>query len=171
MQSDEYYTEDSEYDDEVALLDLSDSGFTSVPVPLLAESECCMQIQSLDLSQNILNGEQEEYLTETILLPNLTTLCLEGCKVSSLEPLVRHLRAPNLTELNISQHCLEGSLPQLQRYFPKLETLIARDGLLDQVDESATEGLSLVDLSNNRVSDADGSLCDRCKQQGTELVL
>lgn len=163
-------TEDDD-DDNYGVLDLSDSGFTSVPAQLLAETDCCMGIQSLDMSQNQLDGEQEEYLSEQIVLPNLSSLCLQNCKVTSLEPLCKHLYAPNLRVLDISNHHLQGSVPNLQRYFPRLDTLIAKNGLFEHVDESATSGLTHVDLSNNRVTDDDGRLEEQCRQQGTELVL
>ena len=130
-----------------------------------------MEIRSLNMSQNPLDGQEEDYLCEQIVLPNLVSLCLDGCNMVSLEPLCKHLYAPNLRELNISNHKLSGSVPQLQRYFPKLDTLIASNGLFDHIDEAVTSSLTRIDLSNNRVSDNDGSLNERCRRQSTELVL
>lgn len=169
----DYYSDDTEDDDEADMttLNLSSSGFTSMPAQLLAETDCCMQIETLDMSQNILDGTQEEYLSEQIVLPNLSSLCLEDCNVTSLEPLCKHLYAPNLRVLNISNHRLRGSVPQLQRYFPKLDTLIASNGKFEHLDESVISSLTRIDLSNNNLTDTDGSLCERCRRQGTELVL
>lgn len=168
---DDYFTDDTDFDDELAALDLSDSGFTSVPVPLFAESECLMRVQSLDMSQNLMDGSNEEYLAENIHMPNLELLRLQSCKMSSLEPLIKHLRAPNLKELDISDHQLDGRVPHLQRFFPKLQTLIARGGRFEHLDEGAVAGLALVDLSDNRLGNANDDLRQRCEELGTTLVL
>lgn len=167
----DYFTDDTDFDDEPAALDLSDSGFTSVPVPLFAESDCLLSVYSLDLSQNPMDGTSEEYLAENIHLPNLESLRLQSCHMSSLEPLMRHLRAPNLKELDISDHCLDGPVPHLQRFFPKLHTLIARGGRFEHLDEAAVAGLAFVDLSDNLLGAADDQLMERCHELGTRLVL
>ena len=168
---DDYFTDGTDFDDELAALDLSDSGFTSVPVPLFAESDCLLQVQSLDMSQNPMDGSCEEYLAENIHLPNLESLRLQSCQMSSLEPLIKHLRAPNLRELDISNHQLDGSVPHLQRFFPKLHTLIARGGRFEYLDESAVVGLTLIDLSDNQLRNASDQLLQRCEELGTRLVL
>jgi Leucine-rich repeat (LRR) protein len=171
LDDDGYFTDDTDFDNEPACLDLSDSGFTSVPVPLFAESDCLLQVQSLDLSSNPMDGANEEYLAENIHLPNLELLRLQSCQVSSLEPLIKHLRAPNLRELDISGHQLVGEVPHLQRYFPRLQTLIARRGSFEHLDEAAVAGLSFVDLSENLLGEPSSQLLDRCEELGTKLVL
>lgn len=166
-------TEEEEEED-CSTLDLSSSGFTCMPAQLLAETDCCMGIRSLNMSQNPLSDDSSQsssYLSEHIVLPNLSSLCLEDCNVTSLEPLCRHLYAPNLRELNISNHRLRGSVPQLQRYFPKLDTLIARNGKFEQLDMDVISALTRIDLSGNRLVDTDGLLGERCRREGTELVL
>lgn len=167
----DYFTDDTDFDDEPACLDLSDSGFTSVPVPLFTESDCLLQLQSLDMSQNPMDGSSEAYLAENIHLPNLESLRLQSCQVSSLEPLMKHLRAPNLRELDISDHQLVGEVPHLQRYFPRLQKLIAKGGRFEHFDEAAVAGLEFVDLSDNLLGESDPQLLDRCEELGIKLVL
>jgi hypothetical protein len=168
---DGYFTDDTDFDDEPACLDLSDSGFTSVPVPLFAESDCLLQVQSLDLSQNPMDGSCEEYLAESIHLPNLESLRLQSCQMSTLEPLLKHLHAPNLKELDISDNQLGGHVPQLHRFFPKLQSFRARGGRFDHLDEAAVSGLAFVDLSDNLLGDGNNQLLRRCEELGTTLVL
>lgn len=157
--------------EEVKNLDLSASGFDCIPISLFLEADIFLRIESLDLSQNPLCSSQDPYMTETVLLPNLTWLFLRRCGISQIEPIVRHLRAPSLRELDISNHALTGFVPEFQKYYPKLRHLIASQGQFESVEESAMRGLSLLDLTDNLISDQDGKLKDMATRLGVEVLI
>jgi hypothetical protein len=165
----EGYLSDASEDVRTSALDLSDSGFTAIPVPLLGDS--LHGVTELDLSMNPMDGEYGDYLSEPMVLVNLESLKLRSCGLTSIEPLVKHLIAPNLKELDISDHQLEGSVPDLQKFFPRLERVIASNGSFDVLPQDTGVGLRVLDLSDNLVSDQDGSLAEQYHELGTKLII
>ena len=88
-----------------------------------------------------------------------------------MDPLVRHIRAPNLRELDISTHHFTGFVPEFRQYFPRLETLVATKGSFEWVEQVAVRGLRLLDLTDNLVKDHDGKLRGSCARMGTRILL
>ena len=157
---------------DIAMLDLSNSGFDTVPLSLFAEGDMFMGIKSLDLSQNPLDFSEHAYMTESLLLPQLTSLYIRQCGMSHIEPLVRFLKAPNLEELDISQHNLSGFVPELQRFFPRIQTLLANNGQFSWLEEVAVKGLRLIDLTNNNIGEEDRDrYTSMCAGLGARLLL
>ena len=156
---------------EFTALDLSDSGFNCIPIGLFAEADCFLQIQTLNLSNNPFDSSLDLYITETLVLPQLTSLYLRSCNLSHIDPLVRHLRAPNLKELDMSTHQFTGLVPDFRRHFPRLESLLACKGSFDRVEAISLKGLRLLDLKENLVKDHDGKLRGLSARMGTRILL
>lgn len=122
-------------DTDIKNLDLRASGFDRIPISLFLEADCFLHIETLDLSENPLCSSQDLYMTDTIILPHLKSLILRQCGMSRVDPLVKHLKAPNLRELDISSHELTGFVPEFQQHFPNLRHLNASRGQFEFVEE------------------------------------
>ncbi|KAF2133448.1 L domain-like protein [Dothidotthia symphoricarpi CBS 119687] len=101
----------------------------------------------LDLSKNNI----ENALAAPLELPKLRDLRLAGNKLKTLITLMRHLTAPALQNLDISQNRLSGSLPPLRTYFPELILLVAADNSFSEVTAESLQGLKMANLSNNDI--------------------
>ena len=171
---DEAYLSDdtaSDCDEEVTSLDLSASGFDCIPVSLFQESDCFLHIQTLDLSQNPICSSQDLYMIDTVILPHLMTLILRRCGMSRVDPLVKYLKAPELRELDISNHEFTGFVPQFQQFFPKLIHVNASRGQFEFIDEAAWRGLKHLDLTDNLIQDQEGKLRDMAIGLGVEVLV
>ena len=161
----------AEEEPDIATLDLSGSGFDCIPTTLFMECDSFLYIKTLDLSENPLCSSQDLYITDTIILPHLTTLLLRRCGMSRVDPLVKYLKAPELQELDISSHEFTGFVPEFQQIFPKLRTLIASRGQFEFVEEAAMRGLRVLDLTENLVKDIDGKLREMGVGLGVEVIV
>ncbi|KAL2022472.1 hypothetical protein VTK56DRAFT_5301 [Thermocarpiscus australiensis] len=128
--------------------------FTALPESLTFFAET---LTALSLAHNQLVGES--YLggasgNESLDLPALKELNLAHNHITSLAPLIAHLRAPNLQKLDVSFNRL-ASLPagtQLRDTFPLLTVLLASNNHLADLDPDSIRGLRVVDAANNDIA-------------------
>jgi len=102
----------------------------------------------LDLSKNNI----VEPLTDSLQLPKLRELRLNGNKMQSLDDIVSLLSAPGLQHLDVSHNRIQGPLPTLRKKFPELLLLMASDNSISEVSAQSLEGLKIANLSNNEIS-------------------
>lgn len=120
----------------------------SIPATLLSDASISSALKSLDLSHNPL---RPAYLSSNLSFPHLHDLSLTFCTLKSLQPLIAHLTAPQLTMLNISTNHLSGPLPRLRVPFPTLTTLLASDNQFTTSSVNAVKGLTTLDIRNNQL--------------------
>ena len=129
---------------EVKQLQLSSNKLTVMPPALWLAQE----LRVLDLSLNPLDAL---YLSDELELPSLQELNLSKCGITTLEPLVTQLQAPNLQALNISINRLIGAVPTLRSTYPALTTLLANDNKFTSVTADSLRGLHTVNLASNDI--------------------
>lgn len=133
--------------DDVRCLYLQNNELHSFPVSalkILAQS-----LTELDLSKNPLDSSG--LLSSPLELPKLQTLSLNAAGLTSLEPLLAHLKAPLLNFLDVSKNNLTGSLPHVRQSFPELKTFVVSDNRLSSMEFEAVQGLQSLDVSNNDI--------------------
>lgn len=133
--------------DDVRCLYLQNNELHSFPVPIL---EILAQgLTELDLSKNPLDSSK--FLSSPLALPKLQTLSLSAAGLTSLEPLLAHLKAPSLNFLDVSKNRLTGSLPHVRQNFPELKTFVVSDNQISSLEFEAVQGLQSLDVSNNDI--------------------
>ena len=146
----------------VHTLRLSSINLHNIP-PQLLDPVICSTLQVLDISHNPLSSAPATpYLVSRLHLPNLHTLSLVSCGLTTLHPLLSHLVAPNLHTLNISCNRLTGTLPALRNTYPNLKMILATDNwITDVADKYSTTSTASTsdtarppafDLRNNPVA-------------------
>ncbi|GAB1316131.1 Leucine-rich repeat-containing protein 40 [Madurella fahalii] len=128
--------------------------FTALPESLTFFAET---LTALSLAYNQLIGET--YLggasgSETLDLPALKELNLAHNHITSLGPLITHLRAPNLEKLDVSFNRV-AALPagtQLRDAFTNLTVLLISNNHLVDLDPESIKGLKVVDAGNNDIA-------------------
>jgi Leucine-rich repeat (LRR) protein len=88
----------------------------------------------------------------SISLPNLQSLNVNTCGLTSLEGLLSNLSAPSLTFLDTSNNRLTGSLPSARSTYPKLVTFLVADNKISSLDFDSVKGLQVLDVSNNNIN-------------------
>ena len=142
-------------------LRLSSTNLHTIP-PQLLDPTICSTLQVLDLSHNPLSSTTTTpYLTSRLHLPNLHTLSLVSCGLTSVRPLLAYLDTPNLHTLNVSCNRLTGTLPALRKTYPNLKLVLATDNWITDVEDeystaapASDTGVSIplvLDLRNNPV--------------------
>ncbi|KAK3942680.1 hypothetical protein QBC46DRAFT_256043 [Diplogelasinospora grovesii] len=133
--------------------------FTALPDSLSFFAET---LTSLSLAHNQLVGET--YLggpsgNENLDLPVLKELNLASNHITSLSPLIAHLRAPKLQKLDVSCNRIaalpqgeENNQPHLRDAFPILTVLLMSNNHLPELDPDAIKGLKIVDVGNNDIA-------------------
>lgn len=129
---------------EVKQILLSSNKVTAVPPALWLAQD----LKVLDLSGNSLGSE---YLSDELELPSLQELNLSRCGITTLEPLLTHLRAPNLKLLNLTLNRLTGTVPVLRTIYPALTTLLVGDNKFTSVTADSLRGLRTVNLASNSI--------------------
>ncbi|KAJ9142334.1 Leucine-rich repeat-containing protein 40 [Pleurostoma richardsiae] len=125
--------------------------FTTLPESLSFFAE---SLTSLSLAHNQLIGETYMGAGEELELPCLKELNLSSNHITSLVPLVAHLRAPSLQKLDLSFNRL-SSLPagsQLRDAYPGLTVLLIANNHLADLDPESIKGLRIVDARNNDIA-------------------
>ncbi|OQV10906.1 Leucine rich repeat-containing protein [Cladophialophora immunda] len=131
-------------------LKLSNNELTSFPVDLLSHPSLKYTLQSLDLSHNP-QLHPTEYLTSELFLPNLKSFYIVSTGLTSLDALTTYLKAPCLTEVNISCHRLAGHVPWVRAWWPNVNSLLATDNWFSSVDVEGVRGLEVLDIRNNEI--------------------
>ncbi|EHY52927.1 hypothetical protein HRR83_009389 [Exophiala dermatitidis] len=130
-------------------LKLSNNDLSEFPVTLLSHPALKYSLRSLDLSHNPL--QSINYLGCELFLPNLKSLFIVSTGLTSLDALTTHLKAPCLTELNISCHRLTGKVPWVRAWWPSCHTLLATDNWFTSVEVEGVRGLEVLDIRNNEI--------------------
>ncbi len=133
-------------------LRLSNNDLTVLPVELLSHPALKWSLRSLDVSHNP-QLHPTEYLVKDLFLPVLRSLYVVSTGLTSLDALTAHLKAPELTELNISCHRLAGHVPWIKAWFPSCTSLLASDNWFTSIDVEAARGLEVLDIRNNSIED------------------
>ncbi|KAK0668453.1 hypothetical protein QBC41DRAFT_252029, partial [Cercophora samala] len=128
--------------------------FTCLPESLTFFAET---MTALSLAHNQLVGES--YLggasgNEKIELPALKELNLSHNHITGLGPLVAHLIAPNLENVDVSFNRV-SSLPPgttLRDAFPRLVVLLISNNHLVELEPESIRGMRIVDASNNDIA-------------------
>lgn len=131
-------------------LKLSNNDLSRFPVELISHPAVKDSICSLDLSHNPCI-HPTEYLSSELFLPRLKSLYIVSTGLSSLDALTAYLKAPGLTELNISCHRLAGELPTVRTWWPNCHTLLATDNWFSDLDVESVRGLEVLDIRNNEI--------------------
>lgn len=128
--------------------------FTAFP-----ESLSCFAatLTALNLSHNELVAEK--YVggssgDDQLELPALKELNLNHNHITSLEPLLARLRAPNLQKLDVSFNRI-SALPAgtaLRDAFPNLTVLTISNNHLSELDPESIRGMHVVDAANNDIA-------------------
>jgi len=131
-------------------LHLSNNELVSLPVELLSHPCVKYTLKSLDLSHNP-HLHPTAYLPTELFLPSLRSLYIVSTGLTSLDGLTSNLKAPALTELNISCHRLTGHVPWVRAWYPTCTTLLATDNWFSSIDVEAVRGLEVLDIRNNEI--------------------
>ncbi|ETN42185.1 uncharacterized protein HMPREF1541_04126 [Cyphellophora europaea CBS 101466] len=131
-------------------LRLTNNEFSTLPVELLCHPALKWTLKSLDISHNP-RLHSTECLTDEVFLPALRSLYVVSTGLTSLDALTSHLKAPELTELNISCHRLAGHVPWVRAWYPNVTTLLASDNWFSSVDVEGVRGLEVIDIRNNQI--------------------
>ncbi|EXJ94269.1 hypothetical protein A1O1_02662 [Capronia coronata CBS 617.96] len=139
-------------DSDVAIhtVKLSNNELSGFPSTLLSHPALKYSVRSLDLSHNPL-FHPTDYLSSELFLPNLKSLYIVSTGLTSLDALTTHLKAPALTELNISCHRLSGRVPWVRAWWPSCHTLLATDNWFTTVEVEGVRGLQVLDIRNNEI--------------------
>ncbi|KAJ5895408.1 Leucine-rich repeat typical subtype [Penicillium taxi] len=133
---------------EIRSLYLQHNALRFFPIPALGM--LAQGLIELDLSHNPLNTS--ELISSSLELPKLQTLNLSSCGLTSLEPLMTNLQAPSLNFLDVSNNRLTGSLAHIRQAYPDVKHVLASDNKIASLDFEAVQGLQVLDISNNDVS-------------------
>jgi Leucine-rich repeat (LRR) protein len=130
--------------------------FASLPESLSFFAD---SLTTLSLANNQLVGETYFGSTtdEGLGLPSLKELNLSTNHITSLVPLITHLRAPALQKLDVSFNRL-SSLPPgaaLREAFPNLQVLLLSNNHLPDLDPESIKGCRIVDVMNNDIGHLD----------------
>lgn len=117
------------------------------PVPAL--NLISTTLIDLDVSKNPLKAES--LFSESVSLPQLQSLTLNGSSLAAIDSLFENLSAPALKFLDISNNRLTGSLPFARQHYPRLITYLAADNQLSSLEYNAVKGLQVLDISNNNI--------------------
>lgn len=125
--------------------------FTALPDSLSFFAE---SLTSLSLSHNQLVGESYLGGGENLELPALKELNLASNHITSLSPLINHLRAQRLQKLDVSFNRIATlpTRPQIRDSFPALEVLLVSNNHLADLDPESIKGLRIVDADNNDIA-------------------
>ncbi|EEH03341.1 leucine rich repeat domain-containing protein [Histoplasma capsulatum G186AR] len=135
----------------IKCLYLHHNRFHSLPVVSL--SLLSHTLTDLDFSHNPFSSTPTTpLLTTPLSLPHLQNLTLSSTGLTTLENLQRHLSAPNLTFLDVSNNRLMGTLPHIRHSYPSLITFLVSDNQIDSLEFDAVCGLQVLDVSNNSIS-------------------
>lgn len=118
-------------------------------------------LTTLSLSHNQLIGETYLGSGEVLELPVLKELNLSSNHVTSLTPLISHLKAPRLEKLDVSVNRI-AALPSssdkekggelLRDVFPNLNVLLMGNNHLSELDPESIRGLRTFDATNNDIA-------------------
>ncbi|KAJ5389366.1 uncharacterized protein N7496_000434 [Penicillium cataractarum] len=133
--------------DDIRCVYLQHNELCFFPVPAL--TMLAQGLVELDLSHNPLNGA--ELMSSSLELPKLQSLNLSAAGLTTLEPLLKHLQAPSMNFLDVSNNRLTGSLPHIRRTFLEVRTFLASDNQFSTVEFEAVQGLQVLDISNNDI--------------------
>ena len=133
-------------------LRISNNELAVLPVELLSHPALKWSLRSLDISHNP-QLHPTEYLTKDLFLPVLRSLYVVSTGLTSLDALTGHLKAPELSELNISCHRLAGHVPWIRAWFPSCTALLASDNWFSSIDVEAVRGLEVLDIRNNQIEE------------------
>lgn len=132
--------------------------FTSLPDSLTFFADT---LTTLSLSHNQLIGETYLGSGEVLELPVLKELNLSANHVTSLTPLISHLKAPRLEKLDVSVNRI-AALPSssdkekggelLRDVFPNLNVLLMGNNHLSELDPESIRGLRTFDATNNDIA-------------------
>ncbi|KAK0616753.1 hypothetical protein B0T14DRAFT_497917 [Immersiella caudata] len=128
--------------------------FTALPDSLTFFAET---LSALSLAHNQLIGET--YMgglegNDGLDLPSLKEFNLASNHITSLGPLIAHLRAPQLQKLDVSCNRI-AALPkgtQIKDAFPNLTVLLMANNHLAELDPDAIKGIRIVDAGNNDIA-------------------
>lgn len=128
--------------------------FTAFPESL---SFFAATLTALNLSHNELVAEK--YLggpsgNDHLEFPALKELNLNHNHITSLAPLITHLRAPNLQKIDVSFNRI-SALPAgtaLRDAFPNLTVLTISNNQLSELDPESIRGMHVVDAANNDIA-------------------
>ncbi|EER44764.1 leucine rich repeat domain-containing protein [Histoplasma capsulatum H143] len=135
----------------IKCLYLHHNRFHSLPVVSL--SLLSHTLTDLDFSHNPFSSTPTTpLLTTPLSLPHLQNLTLSSTGLTTLEHLQRHLSAPNLTFLDVSNNRLMGTLPHIRHSYPSLINFLVSDNQIDSLEFDAVCGLQVLDVSNNSIS-------------------
>lgn len=118
--------------------------------PSLALSLIAATLIDLDLSKNPLKSN-DLFPDGAVALPQLQSLTLNGCGLTSVEPLLENFTAPALKFLDISNNRLSGPLPFTRNHYQNLTTYLAADNQISSLEFEQVQGLQVLDISNNNV--------------------
>ncbi|TGZ82333.1 L domain-like protein [Ascodesmis nigricans] len=117
------------------------------PLPHLPPSLISLtSLTSLHISHLPLS---ESYIPPNLHLPNLQTLTITSCALTSLDPMLS-LSAPLLASLDVSQNALT-EFPKLRDTFPALVSFLARENKIREIVVENVRGLRVLDLRANEV--------------------
>jgi hypothetical protein len=165
------YCEEEDYEPELLLLDLSASNFNTIPASILCIPDALTNIAILDLSHNVFDPN-EDYLVETLYLPYLNTLTIHSCGLTTLKPLFRHLIAPKMQSIDISNHRLSGPVPRFRQYWPTIENIWATGGWFDALEANSVVDLKMLDLRNNLITrESAAKITDGLEKSTTTILV
>lgn len=136
------------FDGSVFDVRLQHNALNAIPISLLSMVSICDTLKSLNMSNNVFQGQ---YLHSHLTLPRLKDLSLVACRLADLDDLTTYLSAPNLITLNVSANNLCGGFPQLRVHFPVLTTIFAADNHFSGLEDTAVKGLTTLDIRNNEL--------------------
>lgn len=118
--------------------------------PSLALNLIAATLIDLDLSKNPLKSD--DFFPEgAVILPQLQSLTLNGCGLTSVDSLLENFTAPALKFLDISNNRLSGPLPFARSHYQNLTTYLAADNQISGLEFEHVQGLQVLDISNNNV--------------------
>lgn len=117
--------------------------------PSLALNLIATTLVDLDLSKNPLKADN--LFPEGVVLPQLQSLTMNGCALTSIDSLLENFTAPSLKFLDISNNRLSGPLPFAKSHYQNLTTYLAADNQISSLEFEHVEGLQVLDISNNNV--------------------
>ncbi|MCJ1333356.1 hypothetical protein MMC10_010051 [Thelotrema lepadinum] len=109
-------------------------------------------LTTLDLSNNRL-GKSANYIPHPLTLPALQTLNLTSNALTSLDPLLASLTAPNLSTVILLFNRLSSlpTSPSLPQKYPSLTKLLGSNNQISILDVEAVRGLQVLDVSGNEI--------------------
>lgn len=133
--------------EDVRCLYLQHNELRHVPLPTLGM--LAKGLVDVDLSHNPLGSD--DLMSSSVELPKLQSLNLSAAGLTSLDSLLKNLRAPSLNFLDVSNNRLKGSLPHIRQTYPDLKTFLVSDNQIAKIEFEAVQGLQVLDVSNNNI--------------------